>query len=100
MVQKDFNIADEAGGTGKEIIKNYDAVVTDGTLEIRFYWAGKGTTGFPVRRVYGPLISAISVHSLDKLNGTPLDFNSLCFHPASWYSLDERISNPRRHNGT
>lgn len=30
-------------------------------MEIRFYWAGKGTTGLPVRGVYGPLISAISV---------------------------------------
>ncbi|XP_058194303.1 probable LRR receptor-like serine/threonine-protein kinase RFK1 isoform X2 [Rhododendron vialii] len=30
-------------------------------MEIRFYWAGKGTTRIPVRGVYGPLISAISV---------------------------------------
>ncbi|KAG5551538.1 hypothetical protein RHGRI_009822 [Rhododendron griersonianum] len=65
MVQKDFNIADEAGGIGKEVIKEYTANVTDGTLEIRFYWAGKGTTGLPVRGVYGPLISAISVHNPD-----------------------------------
>ncbi|KAL0443630.1 UNVERIFIED_CONTAM: putative leucine-rich repeat receptor-like serine/threonine-protein kinase, partial [Sesamum latifolium] len=28
---------------------------------ISAYWAGKGTTGIPVRGVYGPLISAISV---------------------------------------
>ncbi|KAG5551528.1 hypothetical protein RHGRI_009819 [Rhododendron griersonianum] len=60
-VQKDFNIEDEAGGIGKEVIKNYTANVTDGTLEIRFYWARKGTTGLPTRGVYGPLISAISV---------------------------------------
>ncbi|XP_058209746.1 probable leucine-rich repeat receptor-like serine/threonine-protein kinase At3g14840 isoform X1 [Rhododendron vialii] len=60
-VQKDFNIVDEAGGIGKEVIKNYTANVTNGTLEIRLYWAGKGTTGLPVRGVYGPLISAISV---------------------------------------
>ncbi|KAI8558030.1 hypothetical protein RHMOL_Rhmol04G0056800 [Rhododendron molle] len=62
-VQKDFNIVDAAGGTGKVIIMNYTTNVTDGTLEIRFYWAGKGTTGLPVRGVYGPLISAISVHN-------------------------------------
>jgi len=37
--------------------------VTDSTLEIRLYWAGKGTTGIPFRSVYGPLISAISVKS-------------------------------------
>lgn len=61
LVLKDFNIEDEAGGVGKEIIKFFTAVVTDNTLEIRFYWAGKGTTGIPVRGVYGPLISAISV---------------------------------------
>ncbi|XP_052177859.1 probable leucine-rich repeat receptor-like serine/threonine-protein kinase At3g14840 isoform X3 [Diospyros lotus] len=61
LVEKDFNIADEAGGIGQEIIKPYNAVVTDGTLQIRFYWAGRGTTGIPSRGVYGPLISAIAV---------------------------------------
>ncbi|XP_021801896.1 probable leucine-rich repeat receptor-like serine/threonine-protein kinase At3g14840 [Prunus avium] len=60
---KDFNIADEAGGVGKAVIKNFNASVTSGTLEIRFYWAGKGTTGIPLRGVYGPLISAISVNN-------------------------------------
>ncbi|KAG5551529.1 hypothetical protein RHGRI_009819 [Rhododendron griersonianum] len=64
-VQKDFNIVDAAGGIGKEIIMNYIANVTDGTLEICFYWAGKGTTGLPFRGVYSPLISAISVHNPD-----------------------------------
>lgn len=58
---KDFNIEDEAGGVQRAIIKNFTAIVTDNTLDIRFYWAGKGTTGIPVRGVYGPLISAISV---------------------------------------
>lgn len=62
LVEKDFNIADEAGGVGMEVIKPYLAVVNNNTLEIRFYWAGKGTTGIPERGVYGPLISAISVH--------------------------------------
>lgn len=33
----------------------------DNTLEIYFYWAGKGTNSIPQRGVYGPLISAISV---------------------------------------
>ncbi|KAE9445072.1 hypothetical protein C3L33_23027, partial [Rhododendron williamsianum] len=64
MVQKDFNIADEAGGIGKEVIKEYTTNVTDGTLEIRLYWAGKGTTGLPERGIYGPLISAISAISV------------------------------------
>ncbi|KAK3424559.1 hypothetical protein EUGRSUZ_F01346 [Eucalyptus grandis] len=37
-------------------------IYIQGTLEIRFYWAGKGTTAIPDRGVYGPLISAISVY--------------------------------------
>lgn len=63
LVKKDFDIAKEAGGVDKEVTKPFTAVVTDSTLEIRLYWAGKGTTGIPFRSVYGPLISAISVQS-------------------------------------
>ncbi|KAI8008854.1 putative leucine-rich repeat receptor-like serine/threonine-protein kinase [Camellia lanceoleosa] len=62
QVLKNFNIENEAGGVGKEIIKSFTALVTDTTLEIRFYWAGKGTTAIPDKGVYGPLISAISVN--------------------------------------
>ncbi|KAI5411530.1 hypothetical protein KIW84_056557 [Lathyrus oleraceus] len=63
-VQKDFNIAKEARGVGKKIIKQFnDVVVTSNTLEIRLYWAGKGTQYLPNKSVYGPLISAISVKS-------------------------------------
>lgn len=58
---KDFNIELEAGGVNKPHTENFTAVVADNTLEIRFYWAGKGTNGIPVRGVYGPLVSAISV---------------------------------------
>lgn len=58
---KDFNIAVEAGGNGKPIIKNFTTSVTDGTLEIRLFWAGKGTISIPEKGFYGPLISAISV---------------------------------------
>ncbi|XP_039687024.1 probable leucine-rich repeat receptor-like serine/threonine-protein kinase At3g14840 [Medicago truncatula] len=64
LVQKDFNIAEEAGGVGKKVIKPFkDVAVTSNTLEIRLYWAGKGTQYLPRRSVYGPLISAISVES-------------------------------------
>ncbi|KAK3405544.1 hypothetical protein EUGRSUZ_K01777 [Eucalyptus grandis] len=63
LVWKDFNIEIEAGGVGKEVMRNFTADVTKGTLEIRFYWAGKGSTGIPEDGVYGPLISAISVYS-------------------------------------
>ncbi|GLT50958.1 hypothetical protein SLA2020_244110 [Shorea laevis] len=63
LVQKDFNIVEEAGGVGRPTVKSFPAVVTNGTLEIRLYWAGKGTMSTPVGGVYGPLISAISVNS-------------------------------------
>ncbi|XP_061350344.1 probable leucine-rich repeat receptor-like serine/threonine-protein kinase At3g14840 [Gastrolobium bilobum] len=61
LVLKDFNIANKAQGVGKEIILPFPAYVGNNALEIRFYWAGKGTTAIPYKSVYGPLISAISV---------------------------------------
>ncbi|KAH9745808.1 putative LRR receptor-like serine/threonine-protein kinase [Citrus sinensis] len=70
LVKKDFNIEDEAGGTGIPIVKNFPAEVTSHTLKIHLYWAGRGTTGIPLRGTYGPLISAISVKS--KLRGLDL----------------------------
>ncbi|XP_058100932.1 probable LRR receptor-like serine/threonine-protein kinase At1g53440 isoform X1 [Magnolia sinica] len=60
-VLKDFNIQEVAGGPGREVIKPFTTNVTDHTLEIHLYWAGKGTTAIPDRGVYGPLISAITV---------------------------------------
>jgi len=64
LVQKDFNIAEEAGGVGKKVVKLFkDVIVTGNTLEIRLHWAGKGTHYLPNRSVYGPLISAISIES-------------------------------------
>ncbi|KAK2368161.1 putative leucine-rich repeat receptor serine/threonine-protein kinase [Trifolium repens] len=64
QVLKDFNIAEEAGGVGKKVVKLFkDVAVTSNTLEIRLYWAGKGTEYLPNKSVYGPLISAISVES-------------------------------------
>ncbi|CDY26317.1 BnaA09g26680D [Brassica napus] len=68
---KDFNIKDDANGTLNPVVKELKAVnVTDHMLEIRLYWAGKGTTFIPNRGYYGPLISAISLcHSHDPLCG-------------------------------
>ncbi|KAG8635527.1 hypothetical protein MANES_16G044200v8 [Manihot esculenta] len=60
-VEKDFDIEVKANGVAKPIIEKYNATVTNNILEIRFFWAGKGTTRVPVSGVYGPLISAISV---------------------------------------
>jgi hypothetical protein len=62
-VKKEFNIAEEAGGVGKKVVRQFNVVVTSNTLEIRLYWAGKGTQSLPNRSVYGPLISAISIES-------------------------------------
>ncbi|KAK7401754.1 hypothetical protein VNO78_13481 [Psophocarpus tetragonolobus] len=69
LVLKDFNIAKEAQGVGKELIKLFLAHVSSNDLEIRFYWAGKGTTYVPYKSVHGPLISAISVNQYGPLPG-------------------------------
>lgn len=61
LVLKNFNIEDEAGGAQRPLVKLFNTSVTENFLEVRFYWAGKGTTRIPSRGVYGPLISAISV---------------------------------------
>jgi hypothetical protein len=59
---KDFDIEKEAKGVDIVVIKNITSVpVTNKSLEIRFHWAGKGSTVAP--DIYGPLISAISVES-------------------------------------
>ncbi|XP_022134153.1 probable leucine-rich repeat receptor-like serine/threonine-protein kinase At3g14840 isoform X2 [Momordica charantia] len=63
LVLKDFNIVDAAGGVGIPITKRIPIGVTNHTIEIQFYWAGKGTDGIPVGGIYGPLISAISIES-------------------------------------
>ncbi|KAL9322276.1 hypothetical protein ACSQ67_010329 [Phaseolus vulgaris] len=65
---KDFNIANEAGGVGKNITKTISTIVSNNSLEIRFYWAGKGTTDIPHKSVYGPLISAIFVTRVNTTN--------------------------------
>ncbi|KAL3576309.1 hypothetical protein D5086_021592, partial [Populus alba] len=60
LVSKDFNIEDEVGSAEKPLVKQVLNVnVTNNMLEIRFYFAGKGTTRIPDRGVYGPIISAI-----------------------------------------
>ena len=63
LERKDFNIEEAANGSNKAYSIEFNAIVTDNTLEIRLYWNGKGTTCIPERRNYGPLISAITVCS-------------------------------------
>ncbi|KAI5570910.1 hypothetical protein BDE02_11G059100 [Populus trichocarpa] len=61
LVEKDFNIEVQAAGVAKPVTEIHNAIVTNNILEIRLFWAGKGTRRIPVSGVYGPLISAISV---------------------------------------
>ncbi|KAK1557929.1 hypothetical protein Q3G72_034385 [Acer saccharum] len=61
LVAKDFNIEAEASGVLKPVSKLYNVTITSNILEIRFHWAGKGTTTIPIKGAYGPLVSAISV---------------------------------------
>ncbi|XP_011002048.1 PREDICTED: probable LRR receptor-like serine/threonine-protein kinase At1g29720 isoform X5 [Populus euphratica] len=63
QVRKDFNFTEEAKGSNRNFTRAFTTTVTDRTLEIRLYWAGKGTTTIPIRGNYGPIISAISVCS-------------------------------------
>ncbi|XP_017250274.1 probable leucine-rich repeat receptor-like serine/threonine-protein kinase At3g14840 isoform X2 [Daucus carota subsp. sativus] len=60
---KDYDIEHEALGVDKAVKPELKAFVKDKTLQIRFVYTGKGTTGVPVRGIYGPLISAISMES-------------------------------------
>lgn len=63
LVAKDFNIEKEANGTSKALKKSFPHIAVTNYVEIRFYYAGKGSWQLPVRGNYGPLISAISVES-------------------------------------
>ncbi|RZC71879.1 hypothetical protein C5167_035109 [Papaver somniferum] len=58
---KDFDIVKAAGGVRQAVIKTFNVSVTSNSLEIRLYWAGKGTQRIPEAGFYGPLVSAISV---------------------------------------
>ena len=62
LVLKDFNVEKEAGGVDVPVIRKFNQTqVKNSILEIRFHWAGKGTTIIPEKGSYGSLISAISV---------------------------------------
>ncbi|CAL5410045.1 unnamed protein product [Camellia sinensis] len=64
LVLKDFDIETVAQGVDKAVVLKFNnTVVKNKTIEIRFYWAGKGTRAVPDRGIYGPLISAISIES-------------------------------------
>ncbi|RAL49080.1 hypothetical protein DM860_015071 [Cuscuta australis] len=69
VVLTDFNIVEDAKGAGIAITKEFDNVLVNGSsLEIHLYWTGKGTNAIPMRSVYGPLISAITITPNFKTN--------------------------------
>ncbi|KAL7211555.1 hypothetical protein ACSBR2_014422 [Camellia fascicularis] len=64
LVLKDFDIETVAQGVDKAVVRKFNnTVVKNKTIEIRFYWAGKGTRAVPNRGIYGPLMSAIYIES-------------------------------------
>ncbi|KAK4837216.1 hypothetical protein QYF36_003706 [Acer negundo] len=69
-VWKDYNIKDRAGGPNKICNESFPATVYDNMLEIRLFWAGKGSAYNPPS-LNGPLISAISVKPDFKVGGLP-----------------------------
>ncbi|CAL9218815.1 unnamed protein product [Arabidopsis halleri] len=74
LLERDFNIAERAGGVGKPFLRQIDDIQVNGsTLEIHLKWLGKGTNVIPTRGVYGPLISAITITPNFKVDtGKPL----------------------------
>ncbi|KAI7999241.1 putative LRR receptor-like serine/threonine-protein kinase [Camellia lanceoleosa] len=43
LVLPDFNIENVAHGVDKAVVQKLNTLVKNNTIEIRFYWAGKGT---------------------------------------------------------
>ncbi|KAL5769274.1 hypothetical protein ACOSQ2_016057 [Xanthoceras sorbifolium] len=70
QVLRDFNIKEKAKGPNKIWIETFTANVQDNLLEIRLFWAGKGSLYNPPL-LNGPLISAISVTPEFKVGGLP-----------------------------
>ncbi|KAL9455850.1 hypothetical protein AB3S75_005138 [Citrus x aurantiifolia] len=62
LVERNFDVKAEASGVLKPVARSYNVTVTNHIIEIRFHWAGKGTTALPKRGIYGPLVSAISLN--------------------------------------
>ncbi|CAH2052681.1 unnamed protein product [Thlaspi arvense] len=69
-----FDIYVQVSGVGKPFTRQIDALQVNGsTVEIHLQWSGKGTNMLPIRGVYGPLISAITITQNFKVDtGKPL----------------------------
>ncbi|KAF3488809.1 hypothetical protein F2Q69_00053825, partial [Brassica cretica] len=87
---RDFNIKEEANGTRKPIVKEANVNVTNHLLEIRLYWAGKGTTQIPARGNYGPIISAISLCHSSYIDLRAQGLQRVCF---TWRQLQAATNN-------
>ncbi|KAG9439535.1 hypothetical protein H6P81_019700 [Aristolochia fimbriata] len=61
LILKDFDIRREADGSSlRAVRRTFIVIVTNGYLDIHFFWAGKGTCCIPDQGTYGPSVSAIS----------------------------------------
>ena len=88
MESEDFDIVQAAQGVEKVVVKEFKVVVKNKTLEVRFHWAGKGTTTIPSRGTYGPLILAISVESGEfRPYSFLVKYRSLSLSSLSWMCL-------------
>ncbi|CAA2933779.1 probable LRR receptor-like serine threonine-kinase RFK1 isoform X1 [Olea europaea subsp. europaea] len=67
LVWKDFDIENEARGAQRPVTRHFNVTVADNSLEIRFYWASRGTARIPNKGDYGSLVSAISVNPYFKI---------------------------------
>lgn len=65
---KDFDIKRLAGGVDKALKEKFNVTVKDKSVQVRFQYAGKGTTSIPSRGHYGPLVSAISLEASNTLS--------------------------------
>ncbi|XP_073010504.1 uncharacterized protein [Typha latifolia] len=71
IVRQDFNIIDEAIGSNRAVVKTFEANVTNGVIDIHFFWAGRGTCCIPENGNYGPLVSALHVYQDSIVIPTP-----------------------------
>lgn len=58
---QDLDIAKEAGGSRRALVKTMEANVTKTVMDIHLMWGGKGTCCIPSQSTYGPLVSALHV---------------------------------------
>ncbi|XP_011040229.1 PREDICTED: probable LRR receptor-like serine/threonine-protein kinase At1g53430 isoform X2 [Populus euphratica] len=69
IVKKDVNIKEIPGKEHEERRLQFEVKINDGSLEIKFFWAGKGSLYNPPG-LNGPLISAVSITRVPrKLHG-------------------------------